>query len=190
MPDYSAQLAEVIKALNGIQSALLSQHSVSLIAIIATAATVVAAFASAWAARAAHIAAKNVENIARREILRNLFQVAYDVISESEQAKSLVEEIKRQVADLKAHSGNQSIDTRKVESHHQEIVPFHEEAESLVNQRAELKDATEEDLAQALSKFDGYLSKARRVRNDLERQAEAYAAANAAFFSKAINSIR
>jgi len=48
-----------------------------------------------------------------------------------------------------------------------------EEARKLIEERAQLRNASEEDLTQSLSKFDGYLVEVLRVKDNLEREVAA-----------------
>jgi len=53
-----------------------------------------------------------------------------------------------------------------------------EEAQKLIQERAQLLNFSEENLTQALSKFDGYLIQVRQVRNTLEREVASVASDN------------
>jgi len=48
-----------------------------------------------------------------------------------------------------------------------------EEARKLIEERAQLRNASEEDLTQSLSKFDGYLVEVLRVKDNLEKEVAA-----------------
>jgi hypothetical protein len=58
------------------------------------------------------------------------------------------------------------------------VAPLQEEAQKLIQERAQLLNFSEEDLTQALSKFDGYLIQVRQVRNTLEREVASVASDN------------
>lgn len=53
-----------------------------------------------------------------------------------------------------------------------------EEAHKLIQERAQLLNFSDEDLTQALSKFDGYVIQVRQVINTLEREVASVASDN------------
>jgi hypothetical protein len=195
MPDYSSHLDQIINALNHLAPTELNQYVNFISAIAAT----LAAFAGLWAAWAASRsaqtakqAAEGVQKIARLEILRDASSTASEVIAEYERVKSLVDEVKNQIKDLATHSGQGAKSSvvkeviEKAESKQKAIMSLQEEAQELVQKRSTLMDASEADLMRELTKFGGYLTKARRFRYQLEREADSLIAQNQAYFSKAI----
>ncbi len=179
MIDYSGQFASIIETLGEIKTAL-SHNSFSLFSVVSAIGSFIAALAGLWAASSAYRATRNVQRIARLEILRKLIQDGYDVISEAEQAELLVREIKGQLRDLGRFTGNlrsPNLDGKiaEAEARYKEIVPLSEDAKKLVEDRTNLEKKSEDELSHQLSKFDGYLSRVRRVRVSLEKEAESYA---------------
>jgi hypothetical protein len=58
----------------------------------------------------------------------------------------------------------------RIDSKLKEILALQEEAQQQIQERAQLLNASEEDFTQALSKFDGYIVQALRVKSSLERE--------------------
>ncbi len=163
------------------------QETVTLIPAIAG---LVAAAGGVWAARAAHQsavtaqeAAKHAEKVDRRGLLRDLSTTAHRVIVESLQIGSLIEELKTEYRMLATSSGQSGSSREKLliqqaEAKQKEIYPLQEEALKLIEERAQLRDASEEDLTHLLSKFDGYLVQVLRIKDRLEREVAAAAGDN------------
>lgn len=176
----------------------MSQEIINWISAIAG---LVAAGGGLWAARAAHQsavtaqeAARHAESVELRGVLRDLVVTAHGVIAESIRINSLVEEVKSEIRTLARYTGNvggssEKLVIEKAETKHSEILPLQEEAEKLVEGRALLTDASEEDLTQALSKFDGYLIRVRRVKDDLEREVGLLASQNRVHYESRINAL-
>lgn len=165
----------------------MSQEAINLISAIAG---LIAAGGGLWAARAAHRsavaaqeAARHAEKVERRGALRDLIVTAHRVVAESLRVGSLIEELKTEYGTLATSSGQsggsrEKFFTRRAESKQKEVAPLQEEAQKLIQERAQLLDFSEEDLTQALSKFDGYLIQVRQVRNTLEREVASVASDN------------
>ena len=122
-----------------------------------------------WAARAAHRsavtaekAARYAENVDRRGLLRDLVSTCHRLIAESTQIGSLIEELKTEYRVLATFSGQsggsrEKLLIQRAESKQKEVFVLQEETQKLIEERAQLLNASEEDFTQALSKFDGYL---------------------------------
>jgi hypothetical protein len=150
----------------------------------------VAAVGDDWAARAAHRsavtgqeAARHAEKVDRRGLLRDLSTTAHRVVAESLQIGLLIEELKTEYRMLATSSGQSGSSREKLliqraETKQKEVCPLQEEARKLIEERAQLPNASEEDLTQSLSKFDGYLVEVLRVKDSLEREVAAAAGDN------------
>ena len=150
----------------------------------------VAAAGGVWAARAAHRsavsaqeAARHAEKVDRRGLLRDLNMTAHRVVAESLQIGSLIEELKTEYRMLATSSGESGSSREKlliqrVEAQQKEISPLQEEARNLIEARAQLGAAPEEDLTQLLSKLDGYLVQVLRIKDSLDRELAATAGDN------------
>lgn len=163
------------------------QDIVSLIAIAAGLGAVVGAILAsraAWqSAVAAQEAAKYVEKVDRRALLRDLSAIAQRIISESLQIGALIEELKteyRMFATLSGQTGGsrEKLLIQRTESKQKEIDPLQEEARKLIEERARLGAASEDELAQLLSRFDGYLVQLLRIKDSLAREVTAAAGDN------------
>jgi hypothetical protein len=66
----------------------------------------------------------------------------------------------------------------RIDSTQKEIRALQEEAQQQIRERAQLLNASEEDLTHALSKFDGYLVQALRVKGSLDREIASVAGNN------------
>ena len=176
----------------------MSQEIINWISALAG---LVAAGGGLWAARAAHQsavtaqeAARHAESVERRAVLRDLVATAHSVIAESMRINALVEEVKIEIRTLARYTGNVGGSSEKLvieeaETKHSEILPLHDEAQKLIEGRSLLTDASEEDLTQALSKFDGYLIRVRRVKDDLEREVASLASQNRVHYESRINAL-
>jgi hypothetical protein len=163
------------------------QETITLIPAIAGLA---AAAGGVWAARAAHRsavtaqeAARHAEKVDRRGLLRDLSTAVHRVVDESLQIGSLIQELKTEYRMLATSSGQSGSSREKLliqraEAKQKEIYPLQEEALKLIEERAQLRDASEEDLTQSLSKFDGYLVQVLRIKDGLEREVTAAAGDN------------
>lgn len=164
----------------------MSQEIINLISAIAG---LIAAGGGLWAAQAAHRsavaaqeAARHAEKVERRGALRDLIVTTHRVVAESLRVGSLVEELKAEYG-LATSSGQlggsrEKFFTRRAESKLKEVASLQEEAQKLIQERAQLLNFSDEDLTQALSKFDGYLIHVRRVRNTVEREVTSVASDN------------
>jgi ParB-like chromosome segregation protein Spo0J len=75
-------------------------------------------------------------------------------------------------------SSREKLLIQRAEAKQKEIYPLQEEALKSIEERAQLRDASEEDLTQSLSKFDGYLVQVLRIKDGLEREVTAAAGDN------------
>jgi hypothetical protein len=163
------------------------QETFTLISAIAG---LLAAAGGLWAARAAHRSAvtaqeasRHAEKVDRRGLLRDLITTAHRLIAESLQVGLLVEELKSQYQTLATFSGQsggsrEKLLIRRAEAKRKEVLPLQEEAQKLIEERAQLPNASEEELTEALSKFDGYFVQVLRVKSSLEREIAAVAGDN------------
>jgi hypothetical protein len=163
------------------------QETITLVPVIAA---LVAAAGGVWAARAAHRsavtaqeAARHAENVDRRGLLRDLTTTAHRVVAESLQIGSLIEELKTEYRMLATSSGQSGSSREKLliqraEAKQKEVCLLQAEARKLIEERAQLRIASEEDLTQSLSKVDGYLVQVLRIKDSLEREVAATAGDN------------
>ncbi len=163
------------------------QETTTLIAAIAG---LMAAAGGLWAARAAHRsavaaqqAARHAEKVDRGGLLRDLITTAHRIVAESLQVGSLTEELKTEYRALATFSGQsggsrEKLLIQRAQSKQKEVLPLQEEAQKLIEERAQLFRASEEELTEALSKFDGYLVQVLRVKGSLEREVTAVAGDN------------
>lgn|ERR671922_1690150 len=161
-----------------------------IIALIPAIAALMAVAGSVWAARAAHRsavsaqeAARHVEKVDRRGLLRDLTTTAHRLVAESLQMGSLIEELTteyRILGTLSGQSGGsrEKLLIQRAEAKQKEVYPLQEEAQKLLEERVQLLNASEEDLTQALSKFDGYLIQVLRTKDSLGRELAAVAGDN------------
>jgi len=70
-------------------------------------------------------------------------------------------------------SSREKLLIQRAETKQKEVCPLQEEARKLIEERAQLRNASEEDLTQSLSKFDGYLVEVLRVKDNLEKEVAA-----------------
>ena len=159
--------------------------------IITPIAALTGAAGGLWAARAAHRSAisahetaRHAEKVDRRGILRDLIATCHRLIAESVQIGSLTEELKTEYRMLATSSGQsggskEKLQILRIDSKQQkEILALQEEAQQQIQERAQLLNASEEDFTQALSKFDGYVVQALRVKSSLEREIASVAGNN------------
>jgi hypothetical protein len=158
--------------------------------LIPAIAALMAVAGAVWAARAAHRsavsaqdAARHAEKVERRGLLRDLTTTAHRLVAESLQMRSLIEELTteyRILATLSGQSGGsrEKLLIQRAEAKQKEVCPLQEEAQKLLEERAHLLNASEEDLTQALSKFDGYLIQVLRTKDNLGRELAAVAGDN------------
>jgi len=163
------------------------QETVTLIPAIAG---LVAAAGGVWAARAAHRsaitaqeAARRAEKVDRRGLLRDLSSTAHRIVAESLQIGLLIEELKTEYRMLATSSGQSRSSREKLliqraEAKQKEVCPLQEEAQKLIEERTQLRNVSEEDLTQLLSKFDGDLVHVLRIRESLEKEVAAAAGDN------------
>ncbi len=164
--------------------------SADIITLISAIAALIGAGGGLWAASAAHRsaisaleAARQAEKVDRRGILRDLITTCHRIIAESVQIGSLTEELKTEYRMLATSSGQsggskEKLHLLRIDSKQKEIFALQEEAEQQIQERAQLLNASEEDFTQALSKFDGYLVQALRVKSSLEREIASVAGNN------------
>ena len=160
------------------------------IILILAVALVLAAAGCLWASWNAHRAAlaaqevaKHAENIERRGVLRELMVTAHRVIAESSQMGLLVEDLKAEYRVLASFSGQtggsrERLLIQRAESTQKELSSLRDEAQNLVEQRTQLFNASEEELTQALLKFDGFLVQVLRIKDTVEREIAAVAGDN------------
>jgi hypothetical protein len=163
------------------------QETITLISAIAA---LLAAAGSVWAARAAHRsavsaleAARHAEKVDRRGLLRDVSATAHRIVAECLQIGSLIEELKSEYRILATSSGQSGSSREKLliqraEAKQKELWALHEEARKLIEERAQLHKASEEELTQSLSKFDGYFVQVLRIKDSLEREVAAAAGDN------------
>src|SRR5262245_30313293 len=166
---------------------MLSEDIITLISAIAALA---GAAGGLWAARAAHRsaisaheAARHAEKVDRRGILRDLITTCHRLIAESVQIGSLTEELKteyRMLATSSRQSGGsrEKIHVLRIDSKQNEILALQDQEQKQIQDSGELVNGSEEDFTQALSKFDGYLVQALRVKSSLEREIASVAGNN------------
>jgi hypothetical protein len=161
-----------------------------IITLSLTIAGLAATAGSVWAARAAHRsavaaqeAAQHAEKVDRRGLLRDLNLTAHRVVAEALQISSLSEELKTEYR-MRATSAGESGSSReklliqRVEAHQKEVSPLQGQARTLIEERAQLGTASEEELTQYLGKLDGYLVQILRIKDSLERELAATAGDN------------
>jgi hypothetical protein len=178
---------------------MLSQDITTLISAVAA---LMAAAGGCWAARAAyrsaitaHEAARHAERVDRRGILRDLITTCHRLIAESVHIGPLIEELKteyRMLATFSGQSGGsrEKLLIQRAESKQKEILVLQEEAQQLIEERAQLLNASEEDFTQTLSKFDGYLVQVLRIKDSLEREITAVAGDNRIHRGRRIKALR
>jgi len=150
--------------------------------IISAVAAVIAAAGGLWAARAAHIsaataqqAAKRAENAGRRQLLKTLLADAHGVVEESSRVKSLVNDVKSEYRTHAVFTGNtggsrEKLFVDRADAKLTEVAPMLEQAKKFIENQAALRNASEEDLTGASSKFQGLHTHVRRIREELERE--------------------
>jgi hypothetical protein len=161
-----------------------------ILTLIPAIAALLAVAGAVWAARAAHRSAasaqdavRHAEKVDRRGLMRELTTTAHRLVAESLQMGSLIEELTteyRILATLSGQSGGsrEKLLIQRTEAKQKEVCPLQEEAQKLLEERAQLLNASEEDLTQALSKFDGYLIQVLRTKDNLGRELAAVAGDN------------
>ena len=161
-----------------------------ILALIAAVTGLLAAAGGLWAGRAAHRsavtaqeAAGHAQEVDRRGLLRDLSAAANRVFSEALQIGSLVEELKTEYRTLATSSGQsggsrEKLLIQRAEAKQKEILPLQDEARKLIEERAQLGNASEEDLTQSLSKLDACFVQVLRIRDSLEREIAATAGDN------------
>jgi hypothetical protein len=96
---------------------------------------------------------------------------------------SLIEELTTEYRILPTLSGQsggsrEKLLIQRAEAQQKEVCPLQEEARKLLEERAQLLNASEEELTEALSKFDGYLIQVLRTKDSLGRELAAVAGDN------------
>jgi hypothetical protein len=127
--------------------------------------------------------ARYSETIDRRGLLRDLISTAYRVVAETLQVGSLIEELKTEHRILATSSGQsggsrEKLLIQRAEAKQKEIAPLQDEARRLIDARARLCSASEEELTQSLSKLDGCLVEVLRIKDSLHREIAATAGDN------------
>jgi hypothetical protein len=165
----------------------MSQEFITLISAIAG---LMAAAGGLWAARAAHRSAvtaqetaRHAEKVDRRGLLRDVITTAHRLIAESMQVGSLIEDLKTEYRTLAKFSGQsggsrEKLLIQRAESKQKEIFPLREEAQKLIEERGHFLNASDEEVTEALTKFDGYLVQVLRIKDSLEREVAAVAGDN------------
>jgi hypothetical protein len=160
------------------------------IIVISAIAGLVAAAGGFWAARAAQQSAvtaqeasRHAETVDRRGLVRDLNATAHRIAAESLQIGSLIEELKAEYRMFATSSGQLGSSREKLliqqaEAKQKDVYPLQEEAQKLIEVRANLVNVSEEDLTQSLSKLDGYLVQVLRIKDNLEREVAAAAGDN------------
>lgn len=158
--------------------------------IISAIAGAIAAAGGLWAARAAHIsaataqqAATRAENAERRQLLNTLLADAHGVIEESSRVESLVNDVESEYRTLAVFTGNtggsrEKLYVDRTDAKLTEVAPMLEQAKQFIENQAALRNASEEDLTEASSKFQGLHVHVRRMREELEREQFSIAAQN------------
>ena len=164
--------------------------SQEIIALIASIAGLVAAAAALWAARAseqsaaaAQDALSRTERLGRHGLLRDLIMTAHRLVAEASEIGSLVEELKAEYRTLATASGQSGSAREKVlvqraESKQKEAVTLQEQAQKLIEGRAQHLNDSAEELTAALTTFDGYLVQVLGIKTSLEREIAAAAGEN------------
>jgi hypothetical protein len=127
--------------------------------------------------------ARRAEKVDRRGLLRDLSSTAHRIVAESLQIGLLIEELKTEYRMLATSSGQSGSSREKLliqraEAKQKEVCPLQEEAQKLIEERTQLRNVSEEDLTQLLSKFDGDLVHVLRIRESLEKEVAAAAGDN------------
>jgi hypothetical protein len=172
------------------ESLNLTSMSPEIIALIGAIAGLVAAAAALWAVRAAEKSAAaaqealgRAEKLDRHGLLRELIMTAHRLIAESSEIGMLVEELKSEYRTLATASGQSGSAREKVlvqraELKQKEAVALQEQAQKLIEERAQHLHDSADDLTAALTTFDGYLVQVLGIKNSLEREIAAAAGEN------------
>jgi len=162
----------------------------NIFTVISTITALTVAAGGLWAARAAHRSASSAHDAARyaekvdlRGILRDLITTCHRVIAESAQIDSLAEELKteyRLLATFSGQSGSkrEKVHILRVESKQKDIVALQQEAQQQIKQRTAMLSASEQEVTEALIKFDGYLVQVLQIKGSLEREIASVAGNN------------
>jgi hypothetical protein len=165
---------------------MLSETATLILAFIALLATASCLWAS-WAAYQSVITVKAIvrraEKLEQRGLLRELTVTAHRIIAESSQMELLLEDLKAEYRSLATFSGQsggsrERLLVQRAELKHREIFPLHEQAQKFLQTRSQLLDEGEEELTQALTKFDGILVQVLRIKDSVEREIAAVAGDN------------
>ncbi|MGN6731796.1 MAG: hypothetical protein ACTHMB_07465 [Candidatus Binatia bacterium] len=163
------------------------QETIILILAVAGALAAAGCLWASWnayrAALTAREVAKHAENIERRGLLRELMVTAHRVIAESSQMGLLAEDLKAEYRVLASFSGQtggsrERLLIQRAELTQKELSSLRDEAQNLVEQRTRFFNASEEELTQALLKFDGFLVQVLRIKDTVEREIAAVAGDN------------
>jgi hypothetical protein len=162
----------------------------SVVSAIASALIALAAFKSA---AAASDTVKRSALVERRALVRQLVISAHGVVAEEGRVAALTEELKHQYTTLFTLAGQFEASLQKqlverAEQKKQEVSILQLDAKKLIDESTFLTTASEDDLTQAVAKFDGYLVRVRGIREELQREVDSVAAQqNHIFRAKAIN---
>lgn len=163
------------------------QQTITLILALAGVLVAAGCLWASWNAHRSALTAQEVvrhaEKIERRGLLRELIVTAHRVIAESSQMALLVEDLKAEYRVLASFSGQsggsrEKLLLQRAESKLKELSSLREEAQTLVERRAELFNVSEEELTQSLFKFDGFLVQVLRIKDAVEREIAAVAGDN------------
>ena len=145
-------------------------------------------------------AASNAVNQAirheRRALVRQLVVSAHGVISEEARIAAVADELKLQYSTLFAFSGQGSSSSRqkmyvdRAEQKKHEANTLQLEANKLIEEAKALGDASDDDLTQALLKFDGHLVRVKSIREQLQREIDSVAQQNLLYRDKALSQMR
>jgi hypothetical protein len=178
---------------------MMSQETLALVAAIGG---IVSAVGGAFAALAAFRSASSASDalnqavrLERRALVRQLVVSAHGVISEEARIAALVDELKLQYSTLFTFAGQgdgsrQKFYVDRAEKKKQEANTLQLEAKKLIEEAKSLAGASEEDLTQALSKFDGHLVRVKSIREDLQREIDSVAQQNLMYRDKALSQMR
>jgi DNA repair exonuclease SbcCD ATPase subunit len=113
----------------------------------------------------------------------SLIMTAHRLVAEASEIGSLVEELKAEYRTLATASGQSGSAREKVlvqraESKQKEAVTLQEQAQKLIEERAQHLNDSAEELTAALTTFDGYLVQVLGIKTSLEREIAAAAGEN------------
>jgi hypothetical protein len=146
----------------------------------------IAAFRSAGIAKTA---ADRAEKVERRALLRDVITSLQNVSTETMRVDDLANNLKRSYGDLFTFAGDRSRSKPKIEEVEKlqgKITVFQQEAmKSLEDQKA-LRGLSEEQLAELLTKYDGYLQHIKGLKEKFTFELESTEQPNRIYREKAI----